>query len=269
MIPLSEARDPARVGGKAAALGALIRGGFRVPEGVVLPREDFEAFVGPRAAEIDALRAQADPNQPAALKALAQAIQALLADRPIPSPTVEGTVAVRSSAVGEDGAAESFAGQLDSVLDVPPEGGPAGRARYQDLVARVADWGAAREELPQSLIHNDFSPRNATIRGGALCAWDWELACNGLPQRDLVELLCFVGRAQDLPEHLAQHRAVLARCGQDAGQVDAGFSVALAEFLVTRVSLYAMIHRFRRQDFLERVVRTWVALDARHHGAPA
>ncbi len=133
MIPLSEARDPARVGGKAAALGALIRGGFRVPEGVVLPREDFEAFVGPRAAQIDALRAQADPKQPAALDALAQAIQALLADRPVPHPAVEGTLAVRSSAVGEDGAAASFAGQLDSVLDVPPEG-------VQDAIRAV--WGS-------------------------------------------------------------------------------------------------------------------------------
>ena len=123
-----------------------------------------------------------------------------------------------------------------------------------------------QDQLPHTLIHNDFSPRNATVRAGALCAWDWELARNGLPQCDLAELLCFTSSADALPEALSLHRQVLARSDLGSQHVVQGFEVALAELLVTRLSLYAMIHGFRRQHFLERVVRTWVALDAAIRG---
>mgnify|MGYP001105486206 CR=1 FL=1 len=40
-----------------------------------------------------------------------------------------------------------------------------------------------------------------------------------------------------------------------------GFGVALADFMVTRLPLYAMIGRFHPQPFLDRVVKTWVRLD--------
>lgn len=121
MIDLADARDPGRVGGKAAALGELIRAGFRVPAGVVLPTEEFDAYVSPFRARLAGL-SQVDPTDPVALEAASQAIRDLLAARPVPRIDVEGTVAVRSSAVGEDGQSTSFAGQLDSVLDVAPDG---------------------------------------------------------------------------------------------------------------------------------------------------
>ena len=143
--------------------------------------------------------------------------------------------------------------------------GPAGRARYETLLGSIGDWAAVRDALPQTFIHNDMSPRNATVRRGRLLAWDWELAGRGLPQRDLAELLCFVGSPADLPEALALHRRELHGAREatavDAADWRAGFEVALAELLVTRLPLYAMIDGFRRQPFLERITRTWVALD--------
>lgn len=75
--------DRARVGGKGAGLGQLVRIGLPVPEFFVLPPGD-------------------------ALDDLAEAYAALGG----------GRVAVRSSAVGEDGALHSFAGQYVSVLGV-------------------------------------------------------------------------------------------------------------------------------------------------------
>jgi hypothetical protein len=147
--------------------------------------------------------------------------------------------------------------------------GPGGRDRYEALLTELPEWAALADALPQTLIHNDFGPRNATVRDGVLCAWDWELARVGLPQRDLAELLCFSWTGSGLSALLELHRSELGRAGgvaSDASGWRAGFEVALAELLVTRVSLYAMIDGFRRQPFLERVVRNWVRLDARVRG---
>jgi phosphohistidine swiveling domain-containing protein len=127
MIALAEATDPARVGGKAAALGELIRAGFRVPPGEVLPREAFDAFVAPVATGIEQILGALDASDPLALERGASEIAALLLGRPVPSPRLSGAglsgpIAVRSSAVGEDTGSASFAGQLDSCLDVRSDG---------------------------------------------------------------------------------------------------------------------------------------------------
>lgn len=85
------AADPASVGGKAATLARLRREGLPVPSGRVLP----------------AAAAAALPDN----GALAASLGPLLVDLP-------GPVAVRSSAVEEDGQRDSYAGQLDSLLSV-------------------------------------------------------------------------------------------------------------------------------------------------------
>lgn len=40
-----------------------------------------------------------------------------------------------------------------------------------------------------TLLHGDFSPRNACLRKGRtkLCTFDWELALIGLPQIDVID----------------------------------------------------------------------------------
>lgn len=87
-IPLSAATDVAVAGGKAAALAVAIAHGYRVPDGVVLP----------------VVTAPADDELGSALAGLVERLG--------------GSVAVRSSAVGEDSAAASYAGQYESVLSV-------------------------------------------------------------------------------------------------------------------------------------------------------
>jgi len=148
--------------------------------------------------------------------------------------------------------------------------GSSGRARYTQLREGLPDWAALADRLPRTLIHNDFSPRNAALRAdGRLCVYDWELATLGLPQRDLAELLCFTlsadTSADELMALVALHRSSLeAASGQplDCGEWRAGFSAAMADLMVTRLPLYAMIDTFKPQRFLERVVDTWLHLDA-------
>lgn len=105
LVPLSDADE--RCGGKAAALGRLLRAGFAVPDGVVvLDPGGGDAWAGALADELPSLGV--------------------------------GPFAVRSSARGEDGAAASFAGQLATSLDVAT---PAAVVRE---VRRVSASGSRR-----------------------------------------------------------------------------------------------------------------------------
>jgi len=134
--PLSSQAEEEAAGGKARNLSKLLALGLPVPPGLVLTRAAFDCMLdydGLRAriaeAEREAGGRRAEGDASAALARSADAVRELLARAPWP-PEVEGCIrqaarealpgplAVRSSAVGEDGAAASFAGQFDSVLDV-------------------------------------------------------------------------------------------------------------------------------------------------------
>jgi hydroxymethylglutaryl-CoA reductase (NADPH) len=99
-----------------------------------------------------------------------------------------------------------------------------------------------------------------------LCAYDWELATLGAPQRDLAEFLCFVltdATTADAGRWIEHHRVALERASGttiDAVRWTGGFRSALYDVLINRLAMYAMVHRVRRQSFLPRVVRTWRCL---------
>jgi hydroxymethylglutaryl-CoA reductase (NADPH) len=139
---------------------------------------------------------------------------------------------------------------------------------HEQLVKDVGSWSRALDVSPQTLIHNDFNSRNIAIRGKPgelrLCAFDWELATMGVPQRDLAELLCFVLPTDAPPTTIAhwleRHRALLERETDLTFRPDAwdiGFRAALCDLLVDRFASYAMVDRIRRQSYLARVVRSW------------
>jgi pyruvate, water dikinase len=92
-VPLADARDERVFGGKAVQLGAAIRAGLPVPDGVALAA-DFVAAI-----------AQGDHAAGATLNEA--------------GARLAGPFAVRSSAIGEDSVSASFAGQHTTVLNVP------------------------------------------------------------------------------------------------------------------------------------------------------
>lgn len=127
--PLSSVQlaDASIVGGKAAALGSATAKGLRVPPGMVLTVDAYDAWGSSlgddgRIAEVRAsLR-----------ETLSHALANLGSD----------LLAVRSSAIGEDGAADSFAGAFSTILSV----------RGMDAVvdAVFACWASARNARASS-----------------------------------------------------------------------------------------------------------------------
>jgi len=92
IVPLDKARDDAIFGSKAVGLGDAARGGLPLPPGVALSGSIVEAVAS---------------GEERAIRSVAKSV------RPLPRP-----LAVRSSAVDEDGADASFAGQHLTLLGV-------------------------------------------------------------------------------------------------------------------------------------------------------
>jgi len=148
-------------------------------------------------------------------------------------------------------------------------------ARYRDRLYSMKDWYSEIDEMPKTLIHNDFNPRNIAFRRlpaadgqekGALtlCAYDWELATIQLPQHDLAELLVFALQpdfnVEDIEQYIEQHRIeleVLAGEPIDAQQWRRGFTLSLWDLVINRIPMYAMAHTFRHYEFMDRVQSTF------------
>jgi pyruvate,water dikinase len=130
IYPLPVALPLERCGGKAWHLRRMLELNLPVPDGFVITSEAFETFLERNALRrpIDALlNAWGATNAESNVAVIR--IQALIAEAVIPTEVMEslrdsllriagGKLAVRSSAIGEDSAQSSFAGQLDSVLNV-------------------------------------------------------------------------------------------------------------------------------------------------------
>lgn len=93
VVSLAEAHDDSRFGAKATGLGAAARTGLQIPSGIALS-----------GSIVDAVAAGQEP-------AIEQVMTA--------ARSMVGPLAVRSSAVDEDGADASFAGQHLTLLNVP------------------------------------------------------------------------------------------------------------------------------------------------------
>jgi len=125
-------------GGKGANLGELTFAGLPVPDGFVIGAPTYAAYreqTGLRA-HLDALLADVDVEDTAALEEASAAARALFDETPVPdaiadaivdayralgAETAEPPVAVRSSATAEDTAEASFAGMNETFLNVHGE----------------------------------------------------------------------------------------------------------------------------------------------------
>ncbi|WAM16480.1 PEP/pyruvate-binding domain-containing protein [Rhodococcus sp. JS3073] len=125
LVPLPDASE--RCGGKARNLGLLLRAGFRVPAGFVIP---------------DPL---GDPGWEREIEAGLRRLG-------------PGPVAVRSSALAEDGLESSFAGQLASTLGVTTA------AEVIEAVHRSASSGSS----PEAVAYADRTDRDAPATAGVI-----------------------------------------------------------------------------------------------------
>jgi pyruvate,water dikinase len=125
----------ASFGGKSAALGELLGAGLPVPPGFALSTSAFRAFVAEAGLEgaIAAELARTAPQDVTSVGAASRAIAEAMHSAPVPETVrdeiarryaevadeagvAEPPVAVRSSALGEDGEQASFAGQQETFL---------------------------------------------------------------------------------------------------------------------------------------------------------
>lgn len=112
VVPLVDAREESRFGAKATGLGAAARSGLPVPPGIALSGSIVSAVSAGQQRAIE---------------------QLVTAARPLAGP-----LAVRSSAVDEDGADASFAGQHLTLLNVP---------KVADLPAAIREiWWSANSD---------------------------------------------------------------------------------------------------------------------------
>jgi pyruvate,water dikinase len=112
VVPLADAREEPRFGAKATGLGAAARSGLPVPPGIALSGSIVSAVAA---------------GQQRAIEQLVTAARSLA-----------GPLAVRSSAVDEDSADASFAGQHLTLLNVPEVG---------DLPAAIREiWWSANSD---------------------------------------------------------------------------------------------------------------------------
>ncbi len=160
IVPLAEAtrEDDHVVGGKAARLGDLAGGRPEsVPAGFVVTTPAYSRFLahGEASARLREILQDLDViADPAQLKARVARARDLVLAQPVPeevSRAIEGAArrlrvasaggrwAVRSSAVGEDGPV-SFAGQFDSILEVPEDGIVAAEC-FEEVLPVVGDCG--------------------------------------------------------------------------------------------------------------------------------
>ncbi len=134
VVSLDEAAEcgESSVGGKGSKLGLLIRAGYRVPPGYCVTVRGYQSFV--RAGRLGATIQMELGRKPLAdmrweeIWDAALRIRRAFLSSPIPEPLaeeilresarLEGALAVRSSAPGEDSAARSYAGLHESLVGV-------------------------------------------------------------------------------------------------------------------------------------------------------
>lgn len=144
---LGQASDgTAALGGKGASLDRLARLGFRVPPGFCLTTAAFRAQQAAGAGATELLAS--GPLVATIDEALTGAVERLVAEVSAAN-AFEPRFAVRSSAVGEDGSAASYAGLHDTELDVMPDD-VAGAVRrcWESLWSPAAVAYRRRRELP-------------------------------------------------------------------------------------------------------------------------
>jgi pyruvate,water dikinase len=152
----SAAGAPDTLGGKAASLDRLARMGFRIPPGFCLTTAAFQRQLGELGGDDLARQVAETPLVPDLEAELRDAVSRLVAEAPRTLTSGSDPVfAVRSSAIGEDSSAASYAGLHETELGVRPA----------DVDAAVRRCWASLWS-PQALAYRRF--RGISMDGAAM-----------------------------------------------------------------------------------------------------
>ncbi len=123
--------DAAVAGGKGASLGEMTQAGLPVPPGFVVVADAFDRFISEASLKekIDALLSAVDINESSSVESASESIRQLISAAPMSEELQDEImtgfgnlgaelVAVRSSATAEDSSAASWAGELETYLNV-------------------------------------------------------------------------------------------------------------------------------------------------------
>jgi len=141
----------------------------------------------------------------------------------------------------------------------------------EKLIARLNHTRKELFELPNTLIHNDFNPRNIAFRkvnnNLQLSLYDWELCSRGVPQRDLAELLCYAINPETSKEEIFDytdyHRCELEKsCGVKINSTEwkRGFTLSMEQFLIERLLLYILVEKFKPTNYLNETLKNWLRI---------
>jgi len=127
-------KDSSIAGGKGASLGEMTQAGIPVPEGFVVLAVSYTQFLGANklTEAIDLLLKKVDSQSDVSINSTSERIKKIILDAPCPKDIETkiisefenlncAKVAVRSSATAEDSSVASWAGELESYLNVDKE----------------------------------------------------------------------------------------------------------------------------------------------------
>ena len=117
-------------------------------------------------------------------------------------------------------------------------------------------------QLPTHIVHNDFNPRNIALsKKDRVIVYDWELACEDIIQRDIMELLAFIADNKMIQDDFEsiKEKTVKLYCEQfnqtiSLEQWELGLKLGLAKFICTRLSIYLLGNKLTEYNFTLKVV---------------
>jgi len=138
-------------------------------------------------------------------------------------------------------------------------------AHFDYLENTLDEWLAegVHPKSKKTLVHNDFNPRNVAIRvNNDPCIYDWELASENIPQRDIFEFLAFTlvedFKQEELFGLMQHHYSLIQELNNNYTWKDYlhDFKLAGDEFLLSRVCFYLAGSTLVNYSFIVRVFKT-------------
>lgn len=123
-----------------------------------------------------------------------------------------------------------------------------------------------KSDVPKTLIHNDYNPRNIAIRNNdEVCIYDWELAVINYPHRDIVELLSFTLPSdfnEDLLMNYLRYHYEIAgvKMKVDWETWRKTYISTLKEYVLTRVLFYNAAQVVLKLKFVDRIYNNCIKM---------